>query len=98
VSEWIRLSVSEQKSVTTDVRWRPNTHLKCLVFQTPTQCRCIDKTWYNLCDKVCYLRQLVGFSVSAGTLNFSTIKTESHDIIEILMKKALGIQKPQSIQ
>ena len=98
VSEWIRLSVSEQKSVTTDVRWRPNTHLKCLVFQTLTQCRCIDKTWYNLCDKVCYLRQLVGFSVSAGTLNFSTIKTEPHDIIEMLMKKALGIQKPQSIQ
>jgi hypothetical protein len=44
------------------------------------------------------LRQLVGFSVSAGTLNFSTIKTEPHDIIEMLMKKALGIQKPQSIQ
>jgi len=53
----------------------------------------------TLCDKVCYwleaARWFFGF---CGLSCSSSIKTEPHDIIEILLKKALDTHKSQPIQ
>ena len=67
-----------------------------VVSSNPSQAMCTDAT---LCDKVCQWLA-TGLCLYPGTPVSSTIKTDYHNITEILLKVALKTknQKPTSLK